>query len=226
MGIFGFVSQALQLLPVYLHNKTGVALANLWWNICINHIEHRTFPYSLIVIRSVIFLDFLKWFIRPLAIGSTTNHKGKHTLLIECKVVLISIERHSPIPLHISLYDVCSLILTKLYTVAYKHLRACTGEYLIILEKWCSSSPKWIFLNRFFRKINTHKFDFHPEYVHFSWPFYTVCIKDWWLLLHLAFPNVHLTSLISLGGESYWQVWLWFRVVCGESERLWRSISF
>jgi hypothetical protein len=27
-------------------------------------------------------------------------------------------------------------------TVAYKQLRACTGEYLIILEKRCSSPPK------------------------------------------------------------------------------------
>ena len=31
------------------------------------------------------------------------------------------------------------------YTVAYKQFRACTGEYLNILEKWCSSPPKWIF---------------------------------------------------------------------------------
>ena len=37
-------------------------------------------------------------------------------------------------------------------TVAYKQLHACTGEYLIILEKWCSSPPKWIFFKSFFLK--------------------------------------------------------------------------
>ena len=29
-------------------------------------------------------------------------------------------------------------------TVAYKQLHACTGEYLIILEKWCSPLGNWI----------------------------------------------------------------------------------
>ena len=109
-----------------------------------------------------------------------------------------------------------------LTTTTYRSLQAASG----LLRQIFNYFGKMMFVTskmNFFKSIFLKNkilisSTFIQNDVHFSWPLYTVCIKDWWLLLHLAFPNVHLTSLVSLGGESYWQVWLWVEKVRGYGE--------
>ena len=83
------------------HNKTHVAIANLWRNICQSRIGNNTSLHSImLIISACMFISFLIGYISPLQLCS----------LLSVEYVVVNIWRRTPISFkHVSLFMMFSL---------------------------------------------------------------------------------------------------------------------